>query len=121
MLDFKKKIALLIVVLLFLGIVLGLGFYLQQKQQKNTAYKRLLGEQEALLIINNGREGERWFKGKVVEGMSVKDALNASAVAGGFDLGPAEQWHCYLNDKEVQDDLDKKMISPKDKIWCQKR
>ena len=135
--DFSKKV-LLISLLLIIGLVLFLViiyFLAIYSQSQKTDYRQTLGEKEALLIIDYGQGKERWFKGEVKEGMTVIDALQTSGSAGNFSFtanahlatldgissNQEQQWRCYLNDQEVQEGLDAKMISPKDKILCSYR
>jgi hypothetical protein len=130
MLNFNKKTVLALAVLLTGAAILGTFVYFQQ-----TGYKKVLSDNEALLIIDYGQGRERWFKGEVIEGMTISDVLQTSSRAGSFNLSAngslaaldgltsnqEKQWKCYLNNREIQEDLDKKIISPKDKISCRYR
>lgn len=127
--DSKKKY--LLIFLLFI-IALGLIIY---TEQKTNAYKKALSEKEALLILDYGKEKERWFKGEVIEGMSILNILETSSFAGNFSFtanshlvvldglanNQQAKWRCYLNDREVKEDLSQKIIKPKDKISCRYR
>ncbi len=109
----------------------GLGLIVYTGQ-KAAAYKKILSDKEALLIIDYGQGKERWFKGEVREGMTVRDVLQTSSLVGNFSFAAnanlamldglasnqEKQWKCYLNNQEIQEELDAKKISPKDKISC---
>lgn len=126
--NFNKKL-ILILILLVLATGLGLIVYTGQKA---AAYKKILSDKEALLIIDYGQGKERWFKGEVREGMTVRDVLQTSSLVGNFSFAAnanlamldglasnqEKQWKCYLNNQEIQEELDAKKISPKDKISC---
>jgi len=126
-LDLKRTVVLLIFLL-----IIGAAALLFYQKQNASSYQKVLSEKEALLIINYGNGKERWFKGEVVEGMSVKDALQTASLAGnfnfranshlamldGFPSNQEKKWHCYLNDREIKEDLDKTIIQPQDKILC---
>ena len=108
----KKYLSISLAVLILLVLVAGLVYY----QQKSQAYKKVLADNEALLIINDEQGKERWFKGEVIQGMTVRDALRTSSLAGGFDL--EADWRCRINGRTVEGDLDQKAVNPKDKISC---
>ncbi len=119
-------------IFLLIVVILGLFIYGYQK------YKRALSDKEALLILDYGNGKQRWFKGEVIEGMTVLNAIETSSKAGNFTYSATaqinqidnlannenQQWRCYLNNKgylnnkEIQEDLNKTTIKPKDKILC---
>lgn len=113
MAGLNKKQLIVSAVVIILLVLVGLIVYLQQKNQ---AYKKVLSDNEALLIIADEQGKERWFKGEVVEGMTVRDALKTSSLAGGFDF--EADWHCLVNGRTVEGDLAQKTVQPKDKISC---
>jgi uncharacterized membrane protein len=118
--------------LIFLLFVIALGLIIYTGQKTDIYRKNHLAEKEALLIIDYGQDKERWFKGETKEGMTILDALTTSSLAGNFNFtanshlivlnGLANnervKWRCYLNDREVKEDLGEKTIGPKDKILC---
>ena len=111
MMMFNKKIFLIT-----LGLILILlGSWFVYSQQKNQFYKKVLADNEALLIIKNGKE--RWFKGEVVNGMTISDVLLTSSRAGGFDL--ENDWHCFINGKAIEGNLSQITVNPRDKISCE--
>jgi len=124
---FNKK-SILVFTLLIIGLVLAV--YLQQKAN---SYQKILSDKEALLVLNYGQGKQRWFKGEVINGMTVLGALKAASEAGNFNFSAdghlsaledisnngKKQWHCYINNKEITQGLDKTIINPKDKISCE--
>ena len=113
MTGLNKKYLIVSAVVIILLVLGGLILYSQQKSQ---AYKKVLADNEALLIISDDQGKERWFKGEVIEGMTVSDALKTSSLAGGFNF--EANWHCLVNGREVQKSLDQEPVNPKDKISC---
>lgn len=110
----KKYLFFILLIVLVLALLAGWLFWSWQKQQ---AYKKVLADNEALLIIADEQGKERWFKGPVIDGMTIRDALITSARAGGFDADA--NWKCRLDSQEIiQEDLSQKTIQPKDKISC---
>lgn len=115
-------------------LIIVAGFYSAYLHKKATSYKKILSEKEALLILDYGKGKKRWFKGEVIEGMTVLDALKVSSLAGNFDFkanskvesidglsnNNHDQWQCYLNNKLVKN-LNQELISPQDKISCRYR
>lgn len=124
-----KKIVLSVLGIAALAV---LTFYFQKK---TTDYKKVLNDKEALLVLDYGSGNERWFKGQVASGMTVRDALETASLAGGFAFqanahlaalngranGEGGKWVCYVNSREVKEGLDKKEILPQDKIVCKYR
>lgn len=106
----KYLFALAVIILL---VLVSLSVYFQQKKQ---AYKKVLVDNEALLVIADDQGKERWFKGEVIEGMTVRDVLKTSSLAGGFDF--EAEWRCSVNSRAVEGDLSQKPVNPKDKISC---
>jgi hypothetical protein len=124
----------IIIVGIVVIIVIGLFLYFFDPIKKYVVYqKALLGlsGNEAVLVLDNGQE-ERMFRGEVVDGMTVADVLGAASLAGNFDCrlnsgidsldglasGGQMNWHCFLNGKEVGDQLASEAVRAKDKIIC---
>jgi hypothetical protein len=126
--NFDKRNWPVLAVLLIAIISIASVIYFQQ----SSVYKKVLAQNEALLIINRGQGKERWFKGEVLDDMTVKNALEAASLAGGFHFkanarlvevdgivsNDKKKWRCYLNNEEIKEELDKKVISAGDKIFC---
>ena len=122
---FNSRILFLIFIVLIILIIFAFYFL------RNSIYKIVFSDKEALLIIDDGKK-ERWFKGEVVKGMTVADVLSVSALAGGFEFSingklvelgglsdnKENQWRCFINNVEIKENLDEKEVSPKDKIVC---
>lgn len=120
----------LILVLILLIVLFGLAFYFSFKKPQKS--KLEVSEKEALLILKAG-QSERWFVGEVVEGMTIADAILASALPanlqvkvnstleaiGDFQNNNEKRWKCYLNGKEITQKLDQVEIRPQDKILCE--
>jgi len=124
------------VFLLFLAIVLfAFLFYLEQNNQGTKKYEKVISGKEAILIIDYGNQKQRLFKGEVVDGMTVFDALTTASLAGKFTFqanshlsqidnmvsDSKSKWICYLNDQEIKKSLNQTIIRPKDKILCKYR
>ncbi|TSC75337.1 MAG: hypothetical protein G01um101430_432 [Parcubacteria group bacterium Gr01-1014_30] len=130
--NLDKKVILTLAAFLILVIGLWSFFYVRQKDQ---AYKKALSENEALLVVDYGRGKERWFKGEVVQGMTVRDVLETSGSTGSFGFvangalleldglsnGKEGKWRCYLNNRKLTGVLSQRIISPQDKIVCKYR
>lgn len=114
----KSYLSILIIIFL---IVAGVIFYSLSKPK--------IGPDEAVLIINNG-EKKRAFAGEVIEGMTIFDALTASAKAGNFNFVEesgilkridgfernGKKWNAYINNSRVEEILNKTLIKPGNKI-----
>jgi len=114
---FKFYLPILIILSL---IVEGVIFYSSRPK---------IGKDEAVLILNDGTK-KRAFAGKVIDGMTIYDALLASSFVGKFDFELKEgvleridelekdgkKWNVYLNGKKIDQPLDKVLIKPGDKI-----
>lgn len=126
------SLKIILAVLIFAVLVIGVFLVVYNKNQEKN-YKIILNDKEALLIINYGKKGnERWFKGIVENGMTVKNVLEAASIGGKFTFSAnshlsmldgiynnaQKRWKCYLNEREVQEGIDRTTISPQDKIMC---
>ncbi len=123
----KKTSIPLVIILLILSVTIYYLFI--SDELGNNKYKKLLTPDEALLLLNFPEKTRR-FKGGVVEKMTVVNALGAASIAGKFNFKASskileidnypttdqKQWYCYINDKEIQENLSKKIIYPQDKI-----
>lgn len=117
----KNFLVVSIIVLIAIGG--GIFYYFSSQQQIE------IGPNEALLIIDFGNN-KRFFAGEVRDGMTITDALGASAKAGNFDyiyqngtlkkINGLEQdgghWTVFVNKTKVEESLDKIKIKPQDKI-----
>ncbi|MBI4811988.1 hypothetical protein HY798_00850 [Candidatus Falkowbacteria bacterium] len=130
----EKRFLSLILAIIILTIA-GLSFYyFFGPGKKQIVYQKAvagLSNKEAILILNDGRQ-ERWFKGEISRGTTVADVLQAASLAGKFECQIDSQivsldglsgngrtsWHCYLNSKEVGDQISKEMVYSGDKIVC---
>ena len=86
----------------------------------------------ASLILDYGNGHKRKFEGRVVQNMTVLDALMASARAGRFKIKSNSQvevidgienteqkkWICYLNNKKIDSSPAQYIIKPRDRIEC---
>ena len=125
----------LIIFIIFFGLVLGSIIYFSSQRfspkTKPTSAPQL-APNEALLILKMGNT-QRWFKGEVTNGMTVSQAILASALGAnlkvkvnstleaveGFQNTEQKKWKCYLNGKEINEKLDQTEIHPQDKILCE--
>jgi len=115
----KTYLSILIIIVL---IIIGSLAYSLVSQPK-------IGTNEALVVIDFGNN-KRAFAGEVIDGMTITDALGASAKAGNFNYiyqnGTLEkvdglekdggQWAVFINGTKVEEPLDKITIKPQDKI-----
>ncbi|HOK35317.1 MAG TPA: hypothetical protein PLL80_01115 [Candidatus Pacearchaeota archaeon] len=115
----KTYLSILIIIALIVIGSLAYSFISQPK----------IGTNEAVVIIDFGNN-KRAFAGEVIDGMTITDALGASAKAGNFNYiyqnGTLEkvdglekdggQWSVFINGTKVEEPLDKITIKPQDKI-----
>lgn len=115
----KTYLSILIIIILIVGGSLVYSFLSQPKIESN----------EAVLVIDFGNN-KRAFAGEVIDGMTITDALGASAEAGNFNyiyengslkkINGVEQdggqWLIFVNGKKVEEPLDKIKVKPQDKI-----
>lgn len=119
-------------------VIIILAFVFWPNLKRSFEYFKVvknLSDSEAILILDfdgQQQEKQRWFKGSVVEGMTILQALQAASVAGGFDITANPriieinnvvssgdgQWVCYLNSRLILENPADAKISPKDKIVC---
>jgi cbb3-type cytochrome oxidase subunit 3 len=130
--HYPKFIIVLSLIIIFIG---GAGYFLWNKEKMSVAYQQAtagLSEKEALLVLDYGDDKERWFKGEIQSGMTVANVIQASSMAGNFDYkinshvfsldgvasNGSKNWHCYLNSEQVDGQIAKQKVNPKDKIVC---
>ncbi len=127
-----KKQPLLILILFLLLVSVAFFYYYQAKLNHQQKEESLLSNNEALLVLDYGNKKQRFFKGDVVRGMTVSDAISAASMAGNFnfktDSGIDEidglknsqkaEWQCYLNNIKIGKKIRRIKISPRDKILC---
>ncbi len=109
-----------LILILVVWIVSILFYFLgfQFPIKKPPASTNLSESQAARLILDFGNGQQRWFEGEVIDGMTMYDALSASALAGNLKLqvSPAgqlaavdnlisnsnvKQWNCYLGNQKI--------------------
>lgn len=114
--------------------VLGMVFILSDALQKETSVPLpgsvVQREGTARLLIDFGNNRKRAFRGDVVVGMTVYDALVASREVGGFSLvlegggvqeidgvkNNSREWHYYINGKPVVSAPQFEEVKPGDEI-----
>jgi len=86
--------------------------------------------QEAELLIDFGNGEIRRFRGGVVEGMKISDALSQSSIAGNFKVeidrthvekiagvkNNNRKWICYVNGKESDTSLNKRGLKAGNRV-----
>jgi hypothetical protein len=85
-------------------------------------------------VLDYGNGHQRWFEGRVINGMTLFDALTASAIAGNFNFqvssngqiqainsmanGDSKKWSCYLEDDQKIGDIREQTIRQDQEIIC---
>ena len=143
--SLSKKI-IISLCLIFVGILILLfllffftkssPFSKPKKVYPSSLYQTSLSlpEDEARLIINYGNGKQRWFQGKVIEGMTLKDVFLASSLAGKFSFligddgklkrieefeNNHKKWRCFVKQNHhLIDNLLTHSVKPREEIVC---
>jgi hypothetical protein len=121
-------------ILILIALIIGSLIYYLALQIFQLPEPRLANfSPKARLVLDYGNGHQRWFEGRVINGMTLFDALTASAAAGNFNfqISPAGQieavdnisnsdkkWRCYLNDNQMIEDVKEQEIKRGQEIVC---
>jgi len=136
-LESRRKNIIYILAAIIIIVILLFVFFRTELKKKYEYFKAVasLSDSEAILVLDfDGRkqEEQRWFKGSIVEGMTLANVLQAASVAGNFKISidsnineidnvannGESRWTCYLNNRKVQDNLTDAKINSKDRMAC---
>lgn len=130
--NLKYLLIVILAALLAAGVIVWINQQAENEFREITDSLQSVQNQENLArLILDYNSQERWFEGEVIDGMTVLDALMASAQAGNFEVqaneeikmidgrnsGQEHQWICYLEEEKISQPAEQ-IIKPNDQIKC---